>query len=1100
MKQRFKGLLAMLLSAVLWLTAMQLPAFADDPSYTISLFDLHGNKTSDTITISEADKQFPTGYLAYDLLCEGSDKARVESGEDIWTAIQNIINSGAAFDASTAKLVPYIYLYSDDKSKKSDVVSFFNMTDDDLKDYIYGSLTDGYVYRLQLEKPSEFPDFFYVKGSEVISTLENKLNAQYESVRIYSAGIYVSDEEISVNDDLNPPELKNPGLPMTVQQVAEAAGSSPSPYYEYSDWNLWSGYSSGEYAFVADQQMTKSDPTGITLTANDVIDCYEVSSTFQRYYPLVQLLSAPVEYKVTETVSGTEYTYTVESHDTFPASAGAGHWVFRYDGNESAVTSGDEVWDQIKALVDSGTAYDATKASLSFVKTISAVELTVTEPANGAAPGNVTCATGNVTLTGSAWSPAVSGAFAADTAYTLTATLTADPGYAFPADVTATVNGNAAKTALSSGELTVTFEFGKTEKNVISSVALTVTEPANGAAPGNVTCATGNVTLTGSAWSPAVSGAFAADTAYTLTATLTADSGYEFPANITATVNGNAAKPALSSGVLTVTFEFGKTAKNDPWSDIRKNPLDGENPVIKVPEGETAIPKDIIEKIKDSGKKTEIKYGEDYSWIIDPDTIDDSKLPDSIDLSIEKIAENDWATVLNNVTGKTYKMQISIKYSGEFGFTAYLKLDLSQAMAGTPAGKYYANLYLLNNGGMDWKAYSEIQNNIALLEFTHASEWAIIVDTEILDGNTVTAAAIEIEAPAYGKAPGTATSTASDSSELAVTWSPAVTEKFAENTAYTAEFKMTLKSGFRFSDSFNATVNGNAAEVTVNGTEAVIKYAFPKTGSSSGNTGGSTGGSSGRYTGSNGKTNEDKIPAKTTKSSGWSEITSEIVASPAGSVIKITLNDDTIITKEALKAASDKGDILEIDAGYGRGWRLKGSDLKTDKDIDLSMSGVDVRIPAESYKDIKSDSAYMVTVNSGDLGFEAELILPLNKNSAGKTAALYRWNGTDLEYAGSAVIDEKGNATFTITKGGKYYAAAGADIPTGTDTPSGTVIPGDVNGDGVVNALDVSALLRFVCFGEAIDQGAADVNSDNTANALDASLILKFCAGMIRNF
>lgn len=50
---------------------------------------------------------------------------------------------------------------------------------------------------------------------------------------------------------------------------------------------------------------------------------------------------------------------------------------------------------------------------------------------------------------------------------------------------------------------------------------------------------------------------------------------------------------------------------------------------------------------------------------------------------------------------------------------------------------------------------------------------------------------------------------------------------------------------------------------------------------------------------------------------------------------------------------------------------------------------------------------------------------------------------------------------------------------------------GDVNGDGVVNALDAAAILKAAVAGTAIDVKVGDFNADGVVNALDASAILK---------
>ena len=69
------------------------------------------------------------------------------------------------------------------------------------------------------------------------------------------------------------------------------------------------------------------------------------------------------------------------------------------------------------------------------------------------------------------------------------------------------------------------------------------------------------------------------------------------------------------------------------------------------------------------------------------------------------------------------------------------------------------------------------------------------------------------------------------------------------------------------------------------------------------------------------------------------------------------------------------------------------------------------------------------------------------------------------------------------------YEALVAEVTKQT-TP--TTVLGDVNGDGVVNALDAAAILKAVVNNTAIDVAVGDYNADGAVNALDAAAILKF--------
>lgn len=87
-------------------------------------------------------------------------------------------------------------------------------------------------------------------------------------------------------------------------------------------------------------------------------------------------------------------------------------------------------------------------------------------------------------------------------------------------------------------------------------------------------------------------------------------------------------------------------------------------------------------------------------------------------------------------------------------------------------------------------------------------------------------------------------------------------------------------------------------------------------------------------------------------------------------------------------------------------------------------------------------------------------------------------------------IDKPDNSA--VTKSHKLlkdaYEALLAEVKAQTEVKT---VVGDVNGDGVVNALDAAAILKAVAAGTAIDVAVGDYNADGVVNALDASAILK---------
>lgn len=105
-------------------------------------------------------------------------------------------------------------------------------------------------------------------------------------------------------------------------------------------------------------------------------------------------------------------------------------------------------------------------------------------------------------------------------------------------------------------------------------------------------------------------------------------------------------------------------------------------------------------------------------------------------------------------------------------------------------------------------------------------------------------------------------------------------------------------------------------------------------------------------------------------------------------------------------------------------------------------------------------------------------------------------NVGDAEADGSLVVD-----TSKLAPGEYIFALAGQpgkENPGAIcSTPGGVrvtvhekpIVKGDINGDGKVNALDVSALYSAIFSGEELDAAVADINGDGKINVLDVSAL-----------
>ena len=119
---------------------------------------------------------------------------------------------------------------------------------------------------------------------------------------------------------------------------------------------------------------------------------------------------------------------------------------------------------------------------------------------------------------------------------------------------------------------------------------------------------------------------------------------------------------------------------------------------------------------------------------------------------------------------------------------------------------------------------------------------------------------------------------------------------------------------------------------------------------------------------------------------------------------------------------------------------------------------------------------------------------PVNDIGSGDVTTWQRVG--DAEADGSLVVD-----TSKLAPGEYIFALAGQpgkENPGAIcSTPGGVrvtihekpIVKGDIDGDGKVNALDVSALYSGIFSGEELDAAVADINGDGKINVLDVSAL-----------
>ena len=152
--------------------------------------------------------------------------------------------------------------------------------------------------------------------------------------------------------------------------------------------------------------------------------------------------------------------------------------------------------------------------------------------------------------------------------------------------------------------------------------------------------------------------------------------------------------------------------------------------------GSVVVPGDIFDSIRGKDITITFDMGNGILWSVDGKSITTDKAGD-IDFSVKKGVNTVPVDIVNNVTGESYSIQISLAYEGEFGFTAVLSIGLGRENAGLTASLYYYNE---STGEMEFICKDRItQDGTASLTFTHASDYVITIDAEQEEGNSSSA-------------------------------------------------------------------------------------------------------------------------------------------------------------------------------------------------------------------------------------------------------------------------------------------------------------------------------------------------------------------------
>ena len=241
----------------------------------------------------------------------------------------------------------------------------------------------------------------------------------------------------------------------------------------------------------------------------------------------------------------------------------------------------------------------------------------------------------------------------------------------------------------------------------------------------------------------------------------------------------------------------------------------------------------------------------------------------------------------------------------------------------------------------------------------------------------------------------------------------------------------------------------------------------------------SSGGSGGGYRPTTPTTSNPSIGG-TTKS--WSDVAADLAKLTTGSEVTIELNGNTTVPIEVIKMIAEKKLKATFVVDSVKSWKTDGAEITTPAAADLSII---------TTRQLKTDTLRGVegiqfTINNTNIPTNLEI--SFKAEHAGKFANLYKVADGKFTFVTCAKLGTDGKVILSeVTEKGNYVVM----LCEFSDRP------GDMNNDGVLNAMDASAILKDIV---GLEKGKnplmADYNGDGKINALDASAILKRIIGL----
>ncbi len=191
-------------------------------------------------------------------------------------------------------------------------------------------------------------------------------------------------------------------------------------------------------------------------------------------------------------------------------------------------------------------------------------------------------------------------------------------------------------------------------------------------------------------------------------------------------------------------------AQTAGWNRITDESVKASEPsqIFVQMNGETVVPADLLKSIKDKNITVYFEMNDDFIWAVNGKSLESDPEKD-VDLGVRKDTKNIPAQLIDKAAGLYPHFTISLAQQGDYGFKAGLSVPFTSDDVGM-----FANLYYYNEQGdrLDFVNAVEVKNDgRAEFEFTHASDYLLILRQDALTEDAMVTRGDELEGEAMGE-------------------------------------------------------------------------------------------------------------------------------------------------------------------------------------------------------------------------------------------------------------------------------------------------------------------------------------------------------------